>query len=152
MKYLQRNSNSLNSLNSPLYIQGWPKNHCKKYILEPVGKRVKYPKLVHYTRFDHYIQNTPEWNTTSDVQDNDFEPLINKILASGRVARRNVLGRFVFEDGLGRESWNMRNFIYCCYLSLFFIIKIYFYSSFLYIWGFVCVYIKLYSHFLANTL
>jgi 5-methylcytosine-specific restriction enzyme A len=53
-----------------------------KYKLEPNAKRVKYPKLVHYMRFDNYTLHTEPWDITPDVPDNNFEPLINKILDS----------------------------------------------------------------------
>jgi 5-methylcytosine-specific restriction enzyme A len=53
-----------------------------KYKLEPNAKRVKYPKLVHYMRFDNYTLHTEPWEITQDVPDNNFEPLINKILDS----------------------------------------------------------------------
>jgi 5-methylcytosine-specific restriction enzyme A len=53
-----------------------------KYKLEPNAKRVKYPKLVHYMRFDNYTLHTEPWEITPDVPDNNFEPLINKILDS----------------------------------------------------------------------
>ena len=53
-----------------------------KYKLEPNAKRVKYPKLVHYMRFDNYTLDTEPWKITKDVDDNNFEPLINKILDS----------------------------------------------------------------------
>ena len=53
-----------------------------KYKLEPNAKRVKYPKLVHYMRFDNYSLHTEPWEITPDVPDNNFEPLINKILDS----------------------------------------------------------------------
>jgi 5-methylcytosine-specific restriction enzyme A len=53
-----------------------------KYKLEPNAKRVKYPKLVHYMRFDNYTLHTEPWDITPDVTDNNFEPLINKILDS----------------------------------------------------------------------
>ena len=53
-----------------------------KYKLEPVGKRVKYQKLAKYIRTDQYTLNTKDWNTTPDVEGNDFEPLVNKILDS----------------------------------------------------------------------
>ena len=53
-----------------------------KYKLEPNAKRVKYPKLVHYMRFDTYTLHTEPWDITPDVPDNNFEPLINKILDS----------------------------------------------------------------------
>jgi energy-coupling factor transporter ATP-binding protein EcfA2 len=53
-----------------------------KYKLEPVGKHVKYPKLVKYMRFEEYIIEKKEWNTTPDVEGNDFEPLVNKIIDS----------------------------------------------------------------------
>jgi 5-methylcytosine-specific restriction endonuclease McrA len=55
-----------------------------KYKLEPNGKRVKYPKLVHYMRFDNYTLDTEPWDITPDVPDNNFEPLINKILDSNK--------------------------------------------------------------------
>ena len=45
-----------------------------------VGKHVKYPKLVRYMRDDTYTLEEKEWNITPDVEDNDFDPLINKIL------------------------------------------------------------------------
>ena len=51
-----------------------------KYKLEKNAKRVKYPKLVHYMRFDNYTLHTEPWEITPDVPDNNFEPLINKIL------------------------------------------------------------------------
>ena len=53
-----------------------------KYKLEPVGKHVKYPKLVKYMRHEEYIVEKKEWNTTPDVEGNDFEPLVNKIIDS----------------------------------------------------------------------
>jgi 5-methylcytosine-specific restriction enzyme A len=53
-----------------------------KYKLEPNAKRVKYPKLVHYMRFDNYTLHTEPWDITPDVPDNNFDPLINKILDS----------------------------------------------------------------------
>jgi 5-methylcytosine-specific restriction enzyme A len=53
-----------------------------KYKLEPNAKRVKYPKLVHYMRFDNYTLHTEPWEIIPDVPDNNFEPLINKILDS----------------------------------------------------------------------
>jgi 5-methylcytosine-specific restriction enzyme A len=53
-----------------------------KYKLEKNAKRVKYPKLVHYMRFDNYTLHTEPWDITPDVPDNNFEPLINKILDS----------------------------------------------------------------------
>jgi len=53
-----------------------------KYKLEPNPKRVKYPKLVHYQRFENYTLQTKAWEITPDVPDNNFEPLINKILDS----------------------------------------------------------------------
>jgi hypothetical protein len=53
-----------------------------KYKLEPNAKRVKYPKLVHYMRFDQYVLNTSEWKITPDVPDNDFNPLIAQIVDS----------------------------------------------------------------------
>jgi DNA replication protein DnaC len=53
-----------------------------QYKLEPNAKRVKYPKLVHYMRFDNYTLHTEPWEITPDVKDNNFEPLINKILDS----------------------------------------------------------------------
>jgi 5-methylcytosine-specific restriction enzyme A len=55
-----------------------------KYKLEPNAKRVKYPKLVHYMRFDNYTLHTEPWDITPDVPDNNFEPLINKILDSNK--------------------------------------------------------------------
>jgi 5-methylcytosine-specific restriction enzyme A len=55
-----------------------------KYKLEPNAKRVKYPKLVHYMRFDNYTLHTEPWEITQDVPDNNFEPLINKILDSNK--------------------------------------------------------------------
>jgi 5-methylcytosine-specific restriction enzyme A len=55
-----------------------------KYKLEPIAKRVKYPKLVHYMRFDNYTLHTEPWDITPDVPDNNFEPLINKILNSNK--------------------------------------------------------------------
>jgi 5-methylcytosine-specific restriction enzyme A len=55
-----------------------------KYKLEPNAKRVKYPKLVHYMRFDNYTLHTEPWEITPDVPDNNFEPLINKILDSNK--------------------------------------------------------------------
>jgi ATP-dependent exoDNAse (exonuclease V) alpha subunit len=53
-----------------------------KYKLEPVGKHVKYPKLVKYMRYEEYVVEKKEWNTTPDVEGNDFEPLVNKIIDS----------------------------------------------------------------------
>jgi hypothetical protein len=38
-----------------------------KYKLEPNAKRVKYPKLVHYMRFDNYTLHTEPWEITPDV-------------------------------------------------------------------------------------
>jgi ATP-dependent exoDNAse (exonuclease V) alpha subunit len=55
-----------------------------KYKLEPNAKRVKYPKLVHYMRFDNYTLHTEPWEITPDVPDNNFDPLINKILDSNK--------------------------------------------------------------------
>ena len=55
-----------------------------KYKLEPNAKRVKYPKLVHYMRFDNYTLHTKPWEITPDVADNDFDPLIYKILDSNK--------------------------------------------------------------------
>jgi 5-methylcytosine-specific restriction endonuclease McrA len=55
-----------------------------KYKLEKNAKRVKYPKLVHYMRFDNYTLHTEPWEITPDVPDNNFEPLINKILDSNK--------------------------------------------------------------------
>jgi 5-methylcytosine-specific restriction enzyme A len=55
-----------------------------KYKLEKNAKRVKYPKLVHYMRFDNYTLHTEPWEITPDVPDNNFEPLINKILDSNQ--------------------------------------------------------------------
>ena len=51
-----------------------------KYKLEPHAKHVKYPKLVRYMRDESYTLEVKEWNITPGVKDNDFEPLINKIL------------------------------------------------------------------------
>ena len=39
-----------------------------KYKSEPVGKHVKYPKLVKYMRYEEYIVEKKEWNTTPDVE------------------------------------------------------------------------------------
>jgi len=55
-----------------------------KYKLEPVGKHVKYPKLVKYMRSEEYSMDEKEWNTTPDVEGNDFEPLVNKIIDSAQ--------------------------------------------------------------------
>ena len=61
----------------------WDDNKAiPKYKLEPVGKRVKYQKLAKFNRFDEYTLEEKEWNTTPDVEGNDFEPLVNKILDS----------------------------------------------------------------------
>jgi DNA polymerase III delta prime subunit len=55
-----------------------------KYKLEPVGKHVKDPKLVKYMRLEEYSMTEKEWNTTPDVEGNDFEPLVNKIIDSAQ--------------------------------------------------------------------
>ena len=55
-----------------------------KYKLEPVGKHVKYPKLVKYMRVEEYTMTEKEWNTTPDVEGNDFDPLVNKIIDSAQ--------------------------------------------------------------------
>ena len=59
-------------------------NTIPKYKLEPVGKHVKYQKLGKYIRFDTYNLETKEWNTLSDVESNDFEPLVNTIIDSNK--------------------------------------------------------------------
>ena len=55
-----------------------------KYKLEPVGKHVKYPKLVKYMRSEENSMDEKEWNTTPDVEGNDFEPFVNKIIDSSQ--------------------------------------------------------------------
>jgi DNA replication protein DnaC len=55
-----------------------------KYKLEPHGKRVKYEKLAKYIRTDEYTLDEKKWNTTPDVEGNDFEPLVNKIIDSNQ--------------------------------------------------------------------
>ena len=55
-----------------------------KYKLEPHAKHVKYPKLVRYMRDETYTLEPKEWNITPDVPDNNFEPLIDKILDSNQ--------------------------------------------------------------------
>jgi 5-methylcytosine-specific restriction endonuclease McrA len=55
-----------------------------KYKLEPVGKHVKYPKMEKYMRKEKYVLESQEWNITPDVEDNEFKPLINKIIDSNQ--------------------------------------------------------------------
>jgi len=53
-----------------------------KYKLEPVGKHVIYPKMEKYIRTDKYEHKIQEWNITPDVEDNEFKPLVDKIISS----------------------------------------------------------------------
>jgi hypothetical protein len=55
-----------------------------QYQLEPVGKHVKYPKMEKYMRKNTYVLDTQEWNTRTDVEDNEFKPLIDKIISSNQ--------------------------------------------------------------------
>ena len=43
-------------------------------------KHVVYPKMEKYIRTDKYEYKTGLFNITQDVENNDFEPLINKII------------------------------------------------------------------------
>jgi ABC-type molybdenum transport system ATPase subunit/photorepair protein PhrA len=47
---------------------------------EPVGKHVKYPKMEKYMRKEKYVLES----LTPDVEDNEFKPLIDKILDSNQ--------------------------------------------------------------------
>jgi hypothetical protein len=90
---LKESSHLLASASNQKNINGYYWDELKtipKYKLEPNAKRVKYPKLVHYMRFDQYVLNTSEWKITPDVPDNNFEPLINKILDSNESWLINV--------------------------------------------------------------
>jgi len=53
-----------------------------KYKLEETAKHVLYPKMEKYIRTDKYVLETENWNIVSDVENNDFEPLINKVIES----------------------------------------------------------------------
>ena len=35
-----------------------------------------------YMRKNTYVLETQEWNTTPDVEDNEFKPLVDKIISS----------------------------------------------------------------------
>ena len=56
----------------------------RSYKLEPVGKHVKYPKMEKYTRKEKYILESQDWNITPDVEDNEFKPLVDKIIDSNQ--------------------------------------------------------------------
>ncbi len=47
-----------------------------------MGKHVIYPKMEKIIRTDKYEHKTEEFNITQDVGNNDFTPLINKIVDS----------------------------------------------------------------------
>ena len=84
---LIESSHLLASASNQKNINGYYWDELKtvpKYKLEPNAKRVKYPKLVHYMRFDNYTLHTEPWDITTNVPDNNFDPLINKILDSNK--------------------------------------------------------------------
>ena len=66
-------------------IKGYYYNDNKhKYKLEAIGKRIRYPKLARSLRTDTFIYNKQEWNIINDVEDNDFSPIVDKIIESNQ--------------------------------------------------------------------
>ncbi len=47
-----------------------------------MGKHVLCPKMEKYIRTDKYEHKIQEWNITPDVEDNEFKPLVDKIISS----------------------------------------------------------------------
>ena len=61
-----------------------------KYKLEDKTTRLMYPKMEKTYRHQKYIYNPIEWNVLDDVEDNNFEPLINQVYESKKSF--NILG------------------------------------------------------------
>jgi hypothetical protein len=47
-----------------------------------VDKHAVYPKMEKYIRTDKYEHKIQSWNITPDVEENEFKPLVDKIISS----------------------------------------------------------------------
>ena len=69
-----------------IYIKGYyyyDKKMMPKYKIEDKG-RLNSSRMSNNIRKGHYVHDIKyKWNITPDVNDNNFEPLVNKIFSSG---------------------------------------------------------------------
>ncbi len=65
-----------------MVIIGMMRKPFLKNKLEPMRKHVIHPKVEKYIRTDKYEHKTEKLNVTQEVENNDFEPLINIIVDS----------------------------------------------------------------------
>ena len=54
------------------------------YKLEDKNTRLQIERKPWYKRENKYVYKSINWNIDSDVQDNDFKPLVNKVIKSNK--------------------------------------------------------------------